>query len=131
MSALKICQDLLCAEIAVPVYPVVAPQTAELPFVVTTLVHEAQDFVIEGANHAFFARIQIAAHGDSPAKADELAEIVKEVLEITVNRTVSEAGIPWAGATFWKEGTDLHDYSDDRSVFRRITDWRLRWWRVP
>lgn len=133
MSALRIALEILKDGMSYPIYPVVAPQTMEQPFAVISLIHEAQDFVIEGANPAFTSRISVACHGPTPAAAEELAEEVKSILETILNHTLMDGSsppIPWAGATFWKEGTDIHDFSDDRTVFRRIMDWRLRWWRL-
>lgn len=133
MSALRIAREVLTSAVTAPVYMVVAPQTADLPFIVLTLIHESQDIVLDGANPGFFSRITVACHGSTPAAAEVIAEEVKGILEATVNLMLTDGSSPpvqWAGATFFKEGTDLHDYSDDRTVFRRIMDWRLRWWRV-
>lgn len=131
MSALSIAMRLLKAELTVPVYPLVVPQTAALPCVVVTVVHEAQDFVLEGANPAFLARLSIACHAADAVGMDALGEQVKNALETVINRALGDAsGLPADGATCWKEGTDVTDFSDDRTVFRRIMDWRMRWWRL-
>lgn len=133
MSALRIAREILKDEVSASVYVVVAPQTTPLPFVVLSLIHEAQDFVIEGANPAFTSRISVACHGATPAGAEVLAEEVKATFETVINRIMTDASsppVPWAGVTMWKEGTDLTNYADDLTVFRRIIDWRLRWWRL-
>jgi hypothetical protein len=131
MSALSIVIQLLKTELPSPVYPLVVPQTAALPFVVVSVIHEAQDIVLEGANPAFVARLSIACHGADAAGMDAVGEQVKGILETVVNRTlIDTSGQPTAGATFWKEGSDISDFSEDRSVFRRIMDWRMRWWRI-
>jgi len=133
MSALAITREILAAPVSAPVYIVVAPQTVTMPFIVLSLVHEAQDHVLEGANPAFFSRVSVACHGNSPAEAEILAEEAKAALEVVINRQVMAGGSPpspRAGATMWKEGTDVFDYDDAHTVFRRIMDWRLRWWRL-
>jgi hypothetical protein len=131
MSALTIIVRLLKAELATPVHALAVPQTATLPCVVVNVIHEDQDFVLEGANPAFLARLSIACHGADAASMDALGEHVKTTLEAVINRTlVDSLGHAWAGAKCWKEGTDVSDFSDDRTVFRRIMDWRIRWWRI-
>jgi hypothetical protein len=133
MSALKIMREILTMEITTPVYAVIAPQTASLPFIILSRIHEDQDIVLNGANPAFFTRVSVACHGASAAQAEDLAEELKTVLEVVIDRSLDDGSsppVPWAGCTAFKEGTDVTDHDDDQTVFRRIMDWRLRWWRI-
>lgn len=135
MSATRILLGLLTDALAdeAEAYPLVAPQNALLPFITVTQVHEGQQMLIDGATDMFQSRLSIACHARSAAGADGLAESVKAALDYVANREVvtGSPAAPVGRVTVWKEGTDVSDYSDDRSVFRRTLDFRLRWERNP
>jgi hypothetical protein len=126
MSALSIsCKLLSDANLGAAVYPIALPQIAGLPCVLVSVIHEDQDLVIGGAVGAFTARVSLACHAATPAGVDTLAEAIKASLENVLHHQLDDG----SEVTFWKEGTDVPDYSDDRTVFRRIFDWRMRWER--
>jgi len=130
-STRALLQVLFDGDLDASVYPIVAPQNASLPFVIVACIWEAQDFALAGAADAFDARFSLACNARSAADADGLAEAIKRVLEGIRRREIT-TGAPAASLgvlTCWKEGTDTMDYSDDRTVFRRIMDWRVRWER--
>lgn len=126
MSALTItCKLLRDASVGAAIYPIVIPQTAVLPSVVVTLIHEEQEFVTAGATQAFTARLSTACLASDAAGMDLLAETVKSTLKSIVQHDLADD----TRVTFWKEGTDVSDWTDDRSTYRRILDWRMRWER--
>lgn len=132
MSATRYMIQLLDdAALGAGVYPLVAPQTATLPFLTLASIHEGQEFLLAGATSTFEGRMSIACHAASAAAVNALAEDVKLALQDVIHREIT-GGSPAGSlgtATIWKEGTDVSDYSDDRTVFRRTFDWRIRWER--
>src|SRR5690606_16975755 len=107
-------------------------QGSALPAVVVTCVYEDQDIVLAGPRRGYMARIEVSCVGASVAEADELAEAVKDALEIANAEIMSDdspASVEARVNYIVKDGADVSDYSDDRTVFRRIADYRMRWTR--
>ena len=135
MSATAIVIRLLLEDSAVTAepFPVVIPQTASLPCIVVNLVSEQQDHVIEGAQPVFDSRVSVACHGATPDEANDLGEAVKRCLEGVISWEVENGDSPpgiWGTATIWKAGSDMTDFNEQRTVFRRVIDWRVRWQRA-
>lgn len=144
MSATAIVVRLLLDDSAVTagVHAIVIPQEATMPAITVNLVSEQQDHVIEGAQPVFDSRVSVACHAETVDGVIHLGEAVKKALEGTilweVDPPVSHhmpAGVPapttWYGsATICKAGSDVTDWNEDRTVFRRILDWRVRWQRT-
>lgn len=128
MSALAIVINLLVANGDVAgatggrIYPLVAPQGKPLPFVTVSVVAEEDSQMLEGAGRFYDALVSVAGHAASAADADELAEAIKTAIEDVTNEVVDEKT-----ATVLKAGADVMDHSDDRSIYRRTVDYRVRW----
>lgn len=138
MSATAIAVRLLLADedlnsaVAGRVYPVVAPQTKTLPYLVVSLVYESQDVVLDGQRDGYSSRVSVHCVADKPEAADRLGELVKRALSCVIHQTVNDgASQPMAVATVLKNGTDLLDFNDDRTVFRRLLDYDFRWTPAP
>ena len=136
MSATAILYRLLTDDptVTAPVYPIVIPQDAKLPCLVVTLVHEDQQIVIERAQNGFRSRVSVACHGADPDATNDLGEAVKRSLETVIHRQImTDASPPQVQtvATVMKAGSDMFDYDDSRTVFRRTIDFHLNWWRLP
>ncbi len=138
MSATAIAVRLLLADedlnlaVSGRVYPVTAPQAKTLPYVVASLVYEAQDRVLQGQRDGYSSRVSVHCVADKPEAADRLGELVKQALSCVIHQTVSDgASQPMAVATVLKDGTDLLDFNDDRTVFRRLLDYSIRWTPAP
>lgn len=134
MSATAIAVRLLLANddlntaVSSRVYPVVAPQSKALPYVVVSLVYESQDVVLEGQRDGYSSRVSVHCIAEKPEAADRLGELVKRALSSVIHQTVADgASQPMAVATVLKDGTDLLDFNDDRTVFRRLLDYSIRW----
>lgn len=111
------------------VFPVLAPQGFAAPHIVVSLVHEDADVVLEGHRNGFFSRVSVQCKAADVSAAIDIGEAVKSALAI-VNEPVYSGATPpveIGTITCWKEGTDITDYGDDRSVFRRLLDYRVRW----
>lgn len=127
MSALHLSQTVL-QEAGFTVYPIVIPQGGILPSVVTSIISEAPGTDLERAAGWYDARIRLACHASSAAGVNDLAERVKDALWGEQHRRI-ETDSAYFLVNFFKGITDLTDYSDDRTVFRRIMDYRAQWWR--
>lgn len=125
---LLLADEDLAAAVSNRVYPVVAPQEKSFPYIVAGLAYEDQDVVLEGQRDGYSSRIAIhCVAADAPA-ADRLGEAVKQALASIINQTVTDAdGAPFAVATALKQGTDLIDFNEARTVFRRLIDYSIRW----
>jgi hypothetical protein len=134
MSALAVVIHLLGADqtIGAEAYPVVIPERAALPCIVVNLIAEDQNVVLNGSQNSYASRVSVACHAGTATAANALGEAVKSCLGGVINAAVDIGESPALeiGATILKAGTDLTDYSDDRTVFRRILDFNVRWWRI-
>tara|TARA_R110000868_G_scaffold27661_22_gene104682 strand:+ start:1878 stop:2288 length:411 start_codon:yes stop_codon:yes gene_type:complete len=136
MSVIQIAIRILLADVGVTslvsanIYPLAAPQEAVRPYVATSLVFEDQDTVLQGHRDGFNSRVSFACVAASLQAADGIAEAIKAAMSKVVNVVVMDGdGEPLATATAFKEGTDFSDFTDDRTVFRRVLDYNLRWAR--
>lgn len=130
MSATAIVIKLLLQDAAVAglvgqaVFAGEAPQEQVPPYLTVRGISEGADYVISGPSGAFDARVEVASHGRTFASSDGLGETVKDALMSVVN-LVDALGT----ATIWKTPSDVSDFSRDRTLYRRIQDYRVRWWK--
>ena len=110
------------------IYPFYSPQEANLPLIVTHLITQPEEELLQGASQWPEARVSVECRASEGPQADRIAERVIEWLRDKHLYVV--AGFE---ATFRKEGTDLTDSSDDRNekgqpyVTRRIVDFYIRY----
>jgi hypothetical protein len=136
MSALTTAIALLVEDEAVAglvadrIYPVVAMQGAPRPHLVVTLLSEEDAQMLDGAGGYPESRVSVECIADTATAADALGEAVKGALEDVTNQVVGEIdSSPSLAvvATVYKAGADITDAADDRSVFRRVLDFMVRW----
>lgn len=111
------------------VFPVVAPQKHIVPHCVVSLIHEDGDVTLNGHGAGFFARVSVECKAPSVPQAVNMGEAVKAALTL-INEPVFSSAVPpveIGTVTCWKEGTDITDYTPDRSIYRRVLDFRVRW----
>lgn len=129
VKVLKRAQSLQTA-VSTRVYPIVAPERADIwPCLVVDLVGEGEHAVLDGPSRWYDSTISVACLAEKPFDADELGELVKRALE-DWNGPVTSDGSPaiiHGSATYRKSGADVFDYSDDRSIARRLIDFDVSW----
>lgn len=92
------------------------------------LIYEEQDLLLVGHRDGFVSRVSIAALADSFGAADRIGEAVKLAMGAVINRPVRDAGGHALGtASAFKDGADVLDHTPDRTRYRRIIDYKLRW----
>ncbi|NBB47104.1 hypothetical protein GVN24_02320 [Rhizobium sp. CRIBSB] len=101
------------------------PQTARLPCIVTSMISERQNSRLEDAAGQYEARVRVAVHHSSPAALMDLSEGIKELLIATIQTEVEGGG---ALVNIFKDTTDITDFSEDRTTFRRLMDFKVQWW---
>lgn len=105
------------------VRPIEAEQGEEPPWILVHLISEPDDELLQGAGQFFDSRVSLECVHTRQDLVIQLGEAVKAAL-----RDVHLATYGSWTASFFKEGTDLTDSSEDRvSSFRRIMDYRVRW----
>ncbi len=135
MSAVLIVSTLLrrdgdvVAIVGDRVFSIVAPQGAPAPHVVLGMSGERDEQILVGAGRYPETRATVACIATTPTAAIELGETVKRAIE-DINSAVVDNDSPAAfrfEATIFKDGADVTDHSDDRTIFRRVIDFRVRW----
>lgn len=104
------------------VYPTMVPSTATLPCVVVRLVAETDAELLAGAGRWPESRVQVESLASTATGADVLGEAIVAALGDLTHRSVGARVV-----TAWRAGSDFADHAADRSVFRRVTDYMLRW----
>jgi len=136
MTALQIIIDILLAyaplnaAIGGRVYPVSAPQKATLPYIVVNRVSEDEGEILSGASGILEARMSVSVVASSAGDADLIGEVANKALRNVTGLQLSEGSPPVAASvTVRRDGSDFTDHSDDRSVTRRVIDYRIegRW----
>ncbi|WP_275782432.1 hypothetical protein [Pararhizobium gei] len=124
MNALKILQTVL-SNLDVPVYPIVIPESAGLPCIVTSMISERANSRLDDLAGQYEALVRIGCHAASPAAVMDLGEEVKTVLLQTVQAKLDNGNVL---VNCFKATTDITDFSDDRTVYRRLMDFTVQWW---
>lgn len=137
MSALTIVTRLLLN--ASPVTAVVgdkvrsygAEQGLTTPFLVLNLAGGDDEQMLDGAGKYRAQRVSIEAISGNRAQANSLGDLIIDALGDVVKETVFGAGSPApviaVDVDVFEAGADLTDSSDDRSTFRRVIDFSVRW----
>lgn len=112
------------------VYPVMAPEltpqtlAASLPDIIVHRVSEAAHYTLsETGARLYDSRITFECRAQSFTAADALGEQIKIAIE---GRAFTFAG---RTCTFFKAESDFSDFSEDRSIFRRMMDFMGHWSR--
>lgn len=127
MSAVSIAIQALLANSGVTdlvkkrINPNVAPQGGDMPDIVVSLIFDNDDLLLSGAARYPEARVSIACRGTTFKSVDAVGDAV-----VTALRDL-RGTFAGRSATFFKEGTDVTDFSDDFSTQRRILDYRIRY----
>jgi hypothetical protein len=128
--AILVEDDAIAAVVSNRIYPVVATQGAPRPHLVVSLVSEEDEQMLSGAGGYPESRVSVECIADTATAADALGEAVKGALGDVTHRTVGEIDASPSlavTATVYKAGADITDAADDRSVFRRVLDFMVRW----
>jgi hypothetical protein len=112
------------------IYAVEAPQRTVRPYLIVRLLSDSDQYILEGAGHWRISRVEVQCIADSATDADQLGEMVSAALG-DLNNSVftypADSPEMTFTATSEKAGGDYCDSSADRSVFRRISDFRINW----
>lgn len=128
MSAIAATVQALLADsgigsiVAARVWPVIAPQVAELPNVIVYMVSEDDEMLLRGTAGFPEARVSVECRAATFTAANALGEAVKTAL-LPLHRAAF-AGVL---VSFAKASTDLTDFADDTRTHRRILDFYARW----
>jgi hypothetical protein len=101
----------------------VAPEDATFPYAVVYLVGQAEDLLVNASSSWPESRVSVQICTRSAGSALSIGETVIAALRDKIN----VAPVTGYEATFRKGGSDVTDYSDDRTVHRRIIDFYIRW----
>ena len=130
MSALQIAIDKLVATSAVTditttagIYPEEMPQGASPPCVVVNVVSGQDEHMLTGAGRYYRHRVTIDCIAADPLVAQQLGDAVMGALDNNVNATIGD----FTGVSTYFADTDLTDSANDRSAFRRVVDFFIRW----
>lgn len=100
-------------------YPV-RSKTAR-PAIAVSLVGEQDGYHLAGAMEYPVSRVSIHCLAESATGAEALAAAVKAAL---INFRGNVLG---REVTVFKAGSDYTDFAEDLSVFRRVSDYTIRW----
>ena len=130
MSALQIAIDKLVATAGVTaittaarIYPVEMPQAAVAPCVVVNVISGQDEHMLTGAGRYYRHRVSIDCIAADPLVAQQLGDAVMGALDNNVNATIGD----FTGVSTYFADTDLTDSANDRSSFRRVLDYFIRW----
>jgi hypothetical protein len=122
IQALKAAATVTAVTTTARIYPMVAPQGATYPNIVVHLISENDTQMVDGPALWAESRVSVECRANSASSALDLGQVVVTAIGGTTN-----ASLAGKTATIWQSGSDYSDYSDDRTVFRRIVDFTLRW----
>lgn len=105
------------------VYPVMAPQGAELPNIAITLVSDNDDMLLSGAAQFPESRVSVVSRGLTATQMLNLADAVKVALRNITHQPVGDA----LDVCIHKSGTDFTAVFDDPLSFEQTTDYMVRW----
>jgi hypothetical protein len=104
------------------IYPAAAPQGAALPNIVARLTYEQTPEMLAGSSRMHQAQVAIECRANTATAAIALGEAVKAALRDQINVTIAGKV-----ATFLKDGPDFTDYSDERTIHRRLLSYTVDW----
>lgn len=112
------------------VHQVEAPQGAPFPYLVLGHVSEGEwGRSLSEAVTQWETRISISVFAKTGKEASDISELVKDRFGDLLNRQVMDGTTPAGWIDTWLEFSGVFDTSPDRSVFRRVQDFRVRWHR--
>lgn len=131
MSAIPIVIEILkknpnVAALAGPeVHAITAPQGTPLPNAVVSLLSEADEYTMGGAQSYPDARVSVVCRAQTAGDAIRLGDAAIEALK-NVDGLVTVAGAA-RRVTVMRDQMDSTDYTDDGKVYRRMIGFRLRY----
>jgi hypothetical protein len=103
-------------------------QPMQVPFIVLYHTYESQDVLLVSAVERYETRVSVEIVTDDAIECDRQAEAVKACLSYVAHRDVSNGSDPgWEDVSCFKAGGDVFDYDDERTVYRRVIDYRVQW----
>lgn len=131
MSGVQICSRLLddSSAVAAPVHIGLVTQPTVPPFICVSHVYEGQEVVLRGAAPKFETRVSVSIFTADAIECDRLAEAVKNTLGYVVHQRVGSGTTAFRDVSILKTGGDIFDYNDERTAYRRVIDFMVRWQR--
>ncbi|AZO29424.1 DUF3168 domain-containing protein [Mesorhizobium sp. M1B.F.Ca.ET.045.04.1.1] len=130
MSALEIAITKLTATSAVTsittaagIYPIDLPQGASAPCLVVNIVSGFDEQMLDGAGKYYRHRVTVECNAYTADEAMALGDAVMSALQENINATIGS----FSGVTTQFADLDRTDTSDDRSTYRRLLDFFIRW----
>lgn len=103
-------------------------QPMQAPFIVLYHTFELQDYFLPSAVEHYETRVSVEIVTENAIECDRQAEAVKACLSYVAHRDVANGYSPgWVDVCCFKAGGDVYDYNDEREVYRRVIDYRVRW----
>ena len=102
-------------------------QPVEPPFIILTGISESQHSLINSAVDHFETRVSVEIITRNAIDCDRQAEAVKACLSYVVHQRVGSGTTSWEDVCCFKTGSDVFDYDDARTVYRRIIDYMVQW----
>jgi hypothetical protein len=135
VTRLQSLQDLLDLNLAGAddIYVGEAPQNKTAPYVVANLVSEPDEEMLAGAGGYVQSRVQINCVALNMADANDMGEVLKRsfpCVKATIDFGDASPEEIAVDVDIMKTETDFTDAADDRTSFRRVTDYYIRW-RLP
>lgn len=110
------------------VHLVEAPQKAPFPYLVLGHVSEGEwGRSLSEAVTQWETRVSVSVFATTGKAASDIAELVKNRFGDLLNHQVLDVSTPAGWLDTWLEFSGVFDTSPDRSVFRRVQDFRVRW----
>jgi hypothetical protein len=111
-----------------------AKQGAIQPYILIHKPGQVNEQLLSGDAGYPESRVSIECVGKSAAETENLGNTVFDVLKQVANAIVDDGQSPTSvigrDVTITTSDFDVDDYSDDRSAYRRIIDFYVRW-RAP
>ena len=109
------------------IYPIMAPQMIEPPFVVLHLISTTDGKKLDGQDQYSVARVQVDCNSLNATQVWDMGEHVKAaLLDIIKARAIGCVDIDVVFAD-----VDRTDYDDARTMMRRLLQFRVRWRNGP
>lgn len=105
------------------IHAIAAPQEAAKPYLVVNMVGEPDIEMVAGPARYYEGRIQIDCVAADRLVAVDLGQAVKNQIGGIVKASIAGA----SDVDIYADGVDMTDVSDDRSSFRRVIGFYVRW----